>query len=394
MQRPPHFGIIHADGPMPKSQSSDPDILVLGEHPATYLAAALLRSQSSLEVLHCVIPGKAPPERLVLLNPAFFALHPLLGSLRRKLDLTGVYGLKFLADDLAVRTEARDRSILGFVASYRQVRTEMAALAQAAGVRLLKPAVLQIRRLDETGVDVMVGNSAVRPKALILGGSLSPEQSRLLGLAEAWEPQVVHRYAFARIKKACSLDIGTRPIIAMSLDLQGTLCWGWLLPHPTGTQAAVCQPVKGSDRSCHDLLRHWVGVLRGHGILSAGGGASPLETINTIDLPLAGAMAHEGIANRTLLIGPAGGFYSACAEDIYPNCWSALFAADALKRALKEKHLQDGLHLYRHKWGATLGDYLRGPQQNLRFLLPLVYKNPVMSLRLAESILLGKSVVR
>jgi flavin-dependent dehydrogenase len=111
-------------------------------------------------------------------------------------------------------------------------------------------------------------------------------------------------------------------------------------------------------------------------------------------LPLAGALNHEGVANRTLLIGPAGGFYSACGEDIYPNCWSAIFAADALKKALKEPHLQDALQPYRQKWGATLGDYLRGPQQNLRFLLPLVYRNPVMTSRMAEAILHGKSVIR
>ena len=95
-----------------------------------------------------------------------------------------------------------------------------------------------------------------------------------------------------------------------------------------------------------------------------------------------------------LLIGPAGGFYSACAEDVYPNCWSSIFAADVAKKALGERHLQDALQSYQHKWGSTLGDYLRGPQQNLRFLLPLVYRNPVMTSRMAESILLGKSVVR
>ena len=107
-----------------------------------------------------------------------------------------------------------------------------------------------------------------------------------------------------------------------------------------------------------------------------------------------GALSQEGVANRALLIGPAGGFYSGCAEDIYPNCWSALFAADAVRKALKEPHLQDALQPYRQKWGTTLGDYLRGPQQNLRFLLPLVYRNPVMTARLGESILMGKSVVR
>ena len=81
-------------------------------------------------------------------------------------------------------------------------------------------------------------------------------------------------------------------------------------------------------------------------------------------------------------------------EDLYPNCWSARFAADAIRAALAEPHLQDALQPYRQSWGTTLGEYLRGPQQNLRFLLPLVYRNPVMTARMGESILQGKSVVR
>jgi flavin-dependent dehydrogenase len=110
--------------------------------------------------------------------------------------------------------------------------------------------------------------------------------------------------------------------------------------------------------------------------------------------PAAGALNREGVGNRTLLFGPAGGFFTACLEDIYPNCWSATFAVDAVRKALDEPHLQDALRPYREQWGTTLGEYLRGPQQNLRFLLPLVYRNAVMTSRLAESILLGKSVVR
>jgi hypothetical protein len=65
-----------------------------------------------------------------------------------------------------------------------------------------------------------------------------------------------------------------------------------------------------------------------------------------------------------------------------------------INQALREKHLQDALQAYRQRWRITLGNYLRGPQQNLRFLLPLVYRNQVMTNRLAESILLGKAMVR
>ena len=65
-----------------------------------------------------------------------------------------------------------------------------------------------------------------------------------------------------------------------------------------------------------------------------------------------------------------------------------------LKKAVKEPHLQDALQPYRQKWGSSLGDYLRGPQQNLRFLMTLIYRNKQMTTRIAEAILAGKSVIR
>jgi flavin-dependent dehydrogenase len=122
--------------------------------------------------------------------------------------------------------------------------------------------------------------------------------------------------------------------------------------------------------------------------------AADLEGAQTLELPLAGALVQEAVANRALLIGPAGGFISACGEDVYPGCWSAVIAAETAREALGQVHVQDALRAYRQRWGATIGDYLRGPQQNLRFLLPLVYRNPMMAARLREAILLGKSVVR
>jgi flavin-dependent dehydrogenase len=140
------------------------------------------------------------------------------------------------------------------------------------------------------------------------------------------------------------------------------------------------------------MLQKWIDVLVAHKVIKKP--AVDFSEMVSMELPLAGALSQEGVANRTLLIGPAGGFYTACAEDIYPNCWSAVCAADVAKKAITQRHVQDALQMYRHEWGATLGDYLRGPQENLKFLLPLVYRNSVMTARLAEAILFGKSVVR
>jgi hypothetical protein len=167
-----------------------------------------------------------------------------------------------------------------------------------------------------------------------------------------------------------------------------------MLPGEGEVQLAVEQPVE--ELEIHppaSLMQKWAATLRKHGFLRSAD-PIPTERLEGIDMPAAGALTREIVANRTLLFGPAGGFYSACLEDLYPNCWSAAFAVDAVRHALTEPHLQDALQPYRQAWGTTLGEYLRGPQQNLRFLLPLVYRNPVMTSRMAESILLGKSVVR
>jgi len=370
-----------------------PDILVLGEHPAAYLAAALLKLKSKLRVVHCCIPEERTVERLVLVNPKLFTLHELLKPLERKLECKQVYGAQFLADEPPTRSEHRSKASLGAVMSYKEIRDGIKAIAAKQEVEFANPKQLRINRLDERGLEVAVGSDLIHPKALVLAGKLAADQEKMIGLPDAWEAGVLHRYTFVKLKTTKATDMGNRALVPMSLDLGGKMRWAWMLPGPKTVQIAVEQPVVQSTVRPADLLEHWVTVLRRHGVLEADTRVS-VEHIESMDLPFAGALAHEGVANRTLLVGPAGGFYAATGEDIYPNCWSAIFAADVLKKALKEPHLQDALQPYRYRWRTTLGEHLRGPQQNLRFLLPLVYRNQVMATRLAEAILLGKSVVR
>jgi len=370
------------------------DVLVLGEHPAAYLTAALLKQKSKLNVLHATIPDEKVSDRLVLINPAMFDLHPLLHPMRRKLDASAVYGLQFLSDNPETRSEHRGKATISLVANYKDVRTAFQKMAAGEGVESVNPKVVQVHSVDELGLEITLGKARVHPKALVLAGRLPEAQEKLLGLPDSWGQDVVHRYTFVNFKGSKQTELGNKPLLPMSLDLGGQLTWAWLLPHGPCIQLAVEQPVETLGKmSPASLLEHWEKVLKRHGVLKAEAQV-PINRAESLDLPFAGALAHEGLANRTLLVGPAGGFYSACGEDIYPNVWSALFAADALKKALKEPHLQDALAPYRQNWRTTLGDYLRGPQQNLRFLLPLVYRNQVMTTRLSEAILLGKGMLR
>jgi hypothetical protein len=375
--------------------SAQPDVLVLGDHPCAYFAAALLASTPGVRVIHGKIPGEDHPDRLVLINPAFFQLHPLLLNLKAALDLTDVSGLRFLADDRAVSSEYRNTDVVAHTASFKQVRTALCKLAEEHNVKTQGGDALEIHGVDEVGVEVTVGRLQCRPKLILLAGPLPAAAQRILGIPPAWDREVVHRYSYLKLKGPKWLANDPRPVMPMSLDLNGTLSWGWLLPGDGCVQAAVEEPLAKADRnSSANLLRHWLDVLSAHGILRSGGSEPDVEAATSLDLPLAGALAQDGVANRTLLFGPAGGFYSACAEDIYPCCWSALFAVESARKALKERFLQDALQQYRNRWGATLGDYLRGPQQNLRFLLPMVYRNRTMTERLAQAILSGESVVR
>jgi len=377
---------------------SQPDVLVLGDHPCAYLAAALLRSDPPLRVIHGRIPGEEHPDRLVLINPAFFGLHPLLAQIKKSLDLTNLNGLRFLADDRSTSSEYLSKSVVAHVATFKQVRTAICKISEAHGLKTQSGDTLEIHGVDETGVDVTVGRLRCRPKLILLAGPLPPAHRRILGIPESWDRDVLHRYSFLKLKGPKWLERDPRPSMPMSLDLNGTLSWAWLLPGEGCVQVAVEEALgrlgRSDSTSMATLLGHWLEVLAAHGILRTGGTAPKVEAAVSIDLPLAGALAQDGVANRTLLFGPAGGFYSACAEDIYPCCWSALFAVDAARKALRERFIQDALQQYRNRWGASLGDYLRGPQQNLRFLLPMVYRNRTMTQRLAEAILSGESVVR
>jgi hypothetical protein len=255
---------------MAKTQPQPPvDVLVLGEHPASYFTAALLKQKSKLHVLHATLPDEKSPDRLVLINPEFFDLHPLLAPLRRKLDTNSIYGLQFLSDDPNTRSEYRSKTILALIANYKDVRNAMQKIAAAEGVEFLTPKHVQVNRINEKGLEITLGKAHVFPRVLVLGGPLPEDQQKTLGLPEGWGADVVHRFTFVRWKGAKHLDLGGKPIVPMSLDLMNKLCWGWLLPCGQSVQIAVEQPIETVGQiNPADLLKHWVTVLKRHNVLT------------------------------------------------------------------------------------------------------------------------------
>ena len=370
--------------------------IVYGHHPAAYLAAMILAERKA-PVLHVLPPGKPPEDRAALLNPALFKLHKGLKPLAESLDLTPVHGLAFLADDSAVEGRHAAEGPLAFITQVDALRAAMAGLADEAGVKRLAAKSFHLKSVDETGVHAEADGRGIDAKLLLLADDLPSDEAAAASVPPVWPDALLRRVSRVEVPTSLLTAGNGPPVVPMSLDLGGNLCWAWLLADAAGAQAVVEQPVDSHLPGCKtapaDLMNRWLDVLIAHGPL-AGRAGIDLKKIASRTVPFAGALERDAVADRTLLFGPAGGFHSATGEDLYPACWSATFAADIAAAALKADHPQDALAAYRSKWGASLGDYLRGPQQNLRLLLPLIYKNPQMTSRFVQAILQGKSVVR
>jgi hypothetical protein len=177
------------------------------------------------------------------------------------------------------------------------------------------------------------------------------------------------------------------PLMDVALDLggSGVMAAGRLLRPLDGPAVASVLVPRAHADAADPLLTDWLVRLKL---------AKPRTKPTQVDLAPGGALAHDPVRNRTLQLGPLGGFIAVTGEELYPTLWSATHAVDAARAALDADHAQDALQSFRSSWGSTLGEYLRGPQQNLEFLLPLVFTKPNMARRLGEAMLRGESLVR
>lgn len=110
--------------------------------------------------------------------------------------------------------------------------------------------------------------------------------------------------------------------------------------------------------------------------------------------PSASALETEShVGKRSLTIGDAGGFIGAAGRHgIYPAIWSARLAADVLADAAGSPHPQDHLRRFSAEWRTRMADYLRPPNTDLQFLLPLVFANQQMADRLAAALYKGENI--
>lgn len=375
-------------------------MVVLGNHPAA-LAAAITFARAGVAVLAVDVGTTPQPDRLVTVNPELFALLPGLADGEPSFATTELTGVTFhRADGSSAATTPqvgkglkppKGRNDLASVACERDLIDRLRTMAREAGATLAAGSVTA-ESVDEAGLLLKCARQTMRPKLMVAADPLPDDLAQTVK-ARSSAVSATSSFVQAVYELPRKAVAGEPGMLHMALDLGPSMAWGWLLRAETsGGDRVQLQVQHPSGEDSTVLLREWAGRLRAANVLKED--AVDGRSVRILPVSPAGALQRDVVVRRTLLVGPAGGFYSASGEDVYPACWSAVVAAEVAMKALKAEHVQDALGAYRGKWGASLGEYLQGPQQNLRFLLPLVFKNPVMTDRLAEAILRGQSLVK
>ncbi|MBI4582221.1 MAG: hypothetical protein HY718_21175, partial [Planctomycetes bacterium] len=79
-------------------------------------------------------------------------------------------------------------------------------------------------------------------------------------------------------------------------------------------------------------------------------------------------------------------------EGLYPAVWSARLAVDGIVAAMAGPHPQDQLRQFSTTWRSTMAEYLRPPNTDVHFLLPLILSNRQMASRMADAFWLGHNI--
>lgn len=110
--------------------------------------------------------------------------------------------------------------------------------------------------------------------------------------------------------------------------------------------------------------------------------------------PVAAALDMDThVTKHCILIGDAGGFISAASQEgLYPAIWSAQIAAGVVDEALRSRHSQDVLKTFDTAWRMKMADYLRSPNTDPQFLVPLVFSNQPMADRMAAAFFSGENI--
>ena len=370
--------------------SAEYDVIVIGAGPAG-AAAAISLAQKEHDV--ALIDREVYPRKGAAVGWLGARAAPLLAELgvSQKAPLTRRFrDVTFHTADFSKTARPGSDVVFGYLIDCTGFGNTLVAAARKHGVKVVSGNAAADLHLKENAVLVDLANGEqIRSRLLLLAsgrGSILLDRVSIGRSASSpviWSAQVEASF------EAAPAGPVPRVGIMLGLDKAGSFgLWGvledrlwisvnWLGDRQEAVRSLVdiCKSAVEKEVVPADLSSQAAGATL---VPSAAGAALDSDT-------------HVG--KHTLLIGDAGGFIAAVSnEGVYPAMWSARIAADVAGRALKSVHSQDELMAFDSEWRIQMADYLRAPNTDSQFLIPLVFSNQAMADRMAAAFFWGENI--
>lgn len=366
------------------------DVVIVGAGPAGATAAIIL-AQLDHKVL--LIDAEAVPREGTSagwLNARAAPMLKELGVSSRPLLDCAFRDVTFLNEDFSKQAKPSFEESPGYLVDRVQFANALVKCAEKTGAKVVAGSPVAELRQHETAVEVILagGKSLSGRLLLFAAGRISPllEQTGIpvdSGRDAMWTAQVDAVSSPAKGK--------TEPHVAVVLGLNGTAGFAFCAVSRSRVSVAI-NWLGNQERTIPQLVRICKALFDNQTL--------PVDLTErargcrVVQTPTAGALDMDShVGKNTLLIGDAGGFVTAAGnEGLYPAMWSARIASDVVSAALTSKHSQDELMTFEAKWRTTMADYLRSPNTDLQFLLPLIFSNQPMADRMGAAFFSGENI--
>ena len=363
------------------------DVAVVGAGPAGATAAIALAQKEHRVALVDRQPFPRTATSISWLNVRIKPLLAELGVRGKALLNRPFRKVTFHDADFAKSAEPQFEGVTGYVVDRGDFGNALVEAAVKHGVALIEGAAVTDLQLKETCAVLKLADGAqVESTLLVLASGREAEMLDRAGIAREggasamWVTQIgtaLDAPADLRVEIVLGLDkVGSFGLCCVANDRVSVVV-NWIGERAEAVPALVrlCRAGFAHQVIPVDLAEH----ARATEVVR-----SPASVALDMD-------THVG--KHTLVIGDAGGFVSAVSnEGIYPAMWSAQIAAEVADTALKSAHSQDELMAFDSSWRMQMADYLRAPNTDSQFLLPLIFSNQPMADRMGAAFFSGENI--
>jgi len=360
------------------------DALIVGSGPAGSTAAALLAKAGHRVALIGNQPFPREPAGIGWVGAQAARLLESLGI--RSAALTHpIEEITFLSADLAKSATARIGETPGYFTDRAALENALIEAAASAGAETIHGTAVAGINLREGNVETRFRNQdAIRGRILLLASGRASGLVDRVGLAatpgRCWT-------AYFRAPAAGSSGKGrVTVILGLTRDGgHGVVLWA-------ADQLTVAVTAPGAREDVVSWLTGLCRTLGERALLPAGLNPEP-DRLAVIPPPANALEMETHVGKHALLIGEAGGFVAALSnEGVVPAMWSASVAAKVVSSALQSPRSQDALMTFDTRWRLEMADYLRSPNTDMQFLIPLVFSNQLMADRMAAAFFRGENI--